>query len=156
MNAIKFFSRTCQLAGSSRDSLPRFIAKMRSQLWLSSSVESHHSELEKFIEQKDFCGWIALEGQQHIGLAEAYVRPFANGCTSQPVIFLEGVWVAPSYRQKRVGLESLTAVEKWARAKGIMEIGSDAELDNELSHLCHKHWGFEETERVIYYRKVLV
>ena len=35
------------------------------------------------------------------------------------------------------------------------ELGSDAVFDNKPSRVAHKAWGFEETERVIYYRMKL-
>ena len=41
------------------------------------------------------------------------------------------------------------------RARGFREIGSDALLDNRASHAAHAGWGFAETERVVYFRKVL-
>jgi aminoglycoside 6'-N-acetyltransferase I len=79
----------------------------------------------------------------------------ANGCNSKPVVFFEGAWVNEQYRKSGVGRKFVQAVEDWARSLGIHEVGSDAELQNTLSHICHEKWGFEETERVIYYRKNL-
>ncbi len=40
-------------------------------------------------------------------------------------------------------------------ARGLRELGSDALMDNTASHAAHRAWGFTETERVIYFRKVL-
>ena len=129
--------------------------KMRLELWSTSSSEEHRKELQEMVGTNTFQGWIAFEGDEKIGFAEASIRPFANGCENRPVVFFEGVWVRDSYRNKGVGREFVKAVEDWAKQKGIMEIGSDAELPNTLSHDCHQSWGFEETERVVYFRKKL-
>lgn len=132
-------------------------ALMRTSLWPSSSHEQHLADLNKELKNLDsFQGWIALDGDKYIGFAEASVRPFANGCVSRPVVFFEGIWIDESYRQSGVGREFVKAVESWAKIKGFDEIGSDAEVENNLSHLCHKKWGFEERERVVYYRKKII
>jgi aminoglycoside 6'-N-acetyltransferase I len=40
-------------------------------------------------------------------------------------------------------------------ARGFSEIGSDALVENNLSHAAHRSWGFSETERVVHFRKLL-
>jgi aminoglycoside 6'-N-acetyltransferase I len=71
------------------------------------------------------------------------------------VPFLEGLWVDPKFRHRGVGRQLVRAVEAWARRKGFRELGSDAYLSNALSHRAHRAYGFRETERVIYFRKIL-
>ncbi len=90
-----------------------------------------------------------------LGFAEVYVRDFANGCESQPVPFLEGIWVDRSQRRHGLGRQLIETIEAWARSKGFKELGSDAELHTTLSHRAHAGWGFEETERDVYFRKTL-
>ncbi len=43
----------------------------------------------------------------------------------------------------------------WGRALGASEFASDALLDNVASHAFHRAIGFEETDRVVYFRRVL-
>ncbi|MCB1179681.1 MAG: GNAT family N-acetyltransferase, partial [Leptospiraceae bacterium] len=76
-----------------------------------------------------------------------------NGCDSRPVVFLEGIWVGDQYRQKGVGRLLVTEISNWSRVNGFTEIGSDVEIDNTISNISHIKWGFEEMERVVYYRK---
>ena len=47
------------------------------------------------------------------------------------------------------------AAERWARAQGCREFGSDAELDNDISHTAHRALGFEEVVRIVSYKKLL-
>jgi RimJ/RimL family protein N-acetyltransferase len=46
-------------------------------------------------------------------------------------------------------------VEDWAIGLGCAEFISDVELYNKASQQAHEALGFEETERVVYYRKRL-
>jgi aminoglycoside 6'-N-acetyltransferase I len=100
-------------------------------------------------------GFLAREADRVVGFAELGVRPYANGCDSQPVAFLEAIWVAPEARRRGVGRALIAHLEAVARAEGQTELGSDALLDNAASHAAHRAWGFAETERVVYFRKGL-
>lgn len=130
-------------------------AAMRAELWKSASAEEHLAELKEFFGQETFQGWVGVEGEDFVGFTEASIRPYANGCETRPVAFLEGIWVHPNFREKGVGRKFVHEVEVWARSKGLKELGSDAELANLVSQSCHRKWGFVETERVVYYRKKL-
>jgi aminoglycoside 6'-N-acetyltransferase I len=37
----------------------------------------------------------------------------------------------------------------------MVELASDADIANAVSHATHRALGFQETERVVYFRKVL-
>jgi aminoglycoside 6'-N-acetyltransferase I len=47
------------------------------------------------------------------------------------------------------------AVEAWAREQGYTEIASDTWLDNETSIRAHLALGYEESERLVHFRKSL-
>jgi aminoglycoside 6'-N-acetyltransferase I len=129
---------------------------MRRLLWPNASAEEHRAEIGELRARAEFAAFVARDGAgAALGFAELYVRPFANGCASRPVPFLEGIWVAPPERGRGVGRALLVAVEAWCRAHGHTELGSDAQIDNEGSHRAHSAWGFAETERVVYFRKPL-
>ena len=89
------------------------------------------------------------------GFASYALRPWAEGCASMPVPYLEGWWVAPELRRRGVGRALVAAIEAWARAHGHVELGSDALVDNHTSHAAHAALGFDEVERVVAYRKRL-
>lgn len=54
-----------------------------------------------------------------------------------------------------VGGALLAAAEAWARGKGCAEMSSDCLLANDVSLAAHRALGYEETERLIHFRKVL-
>lgn len=49
----------------------------------------------------------------------------------------------------------VAAAERWAINRGCREFASDAALKNETSHAMHRTLGFHETERVVFFRKLL-
>jgi aminoglycoside 6'-N-acetyltransferase I len=58
-------------------------------------------------------------------------------------------------RRQGVGRALLAAAEAWARAMGHSEIGSDALLDNVVSHRAHVASGYAEVVRLVVFRKAL-
>ena len=80
---------------------------------------------------------------------------YVNGTSSTPVAFIEGIYVAPQFRRQGVGRSLVAVVAGWARDRGCTELASDALLENTASHAMHSALGFEETERVVFFRKQL-
>jgi aminoglycoside 6'-N-acetyltransferase I len=129
---------------------------MRQALWPDATASEHADEVRVLMVRPEFAAFVARDGAaEAIGFAQVYVRPFANGCDSRPVPFLEGIWVAPEARGRGVGSALLGAIEEWSRDRGFVELGSDALIGNTASHSVHAAWGFAETERVVYFRKAL-
>jgi aminoglycoside 6'-N-acetyltransferase I len=91
-----------------------------------------------------------------IGFVEASLRhDHVNGTETSPVVFLEGIYVAPEFRRQGIAKELVARVAVWGKSRGCTEFASDAFPDNELSHSVHQALGFEETDRVVYFRKAL-
>jgi aminoglycoside 6'-N-acetyltransferase I len=80
-------------------------------------------------------------------------RSWASPKRLWPVAFLEGIYVRPTDRRKGVTRSLVDAIEAWGREHGCAELASDALLDNTQSHGFHAAAGFEETERVVFFRK---
>jgi aminoglycoside 6'-N-acetyltransferase I len=96
-------------------------------------------------------------GGAALGFVEASKRlDYVNGTDSSPVAFLEGIYVVPQFRRQGVARTLVAAVMKWARAQGCHELASDSLLWNTDAHAAHRALGFEETQRVVYFRKVLL
>lgn len=93
--------------------------------------------------------------QRGIGLAELSIRPYAEGCDTQSVAYLEGWYVVPDCRGQGVGRALMLAAETWGRSQGCREFASDAEVDNEVSRLAHIALGFEDVGLIRCFRKDL-
>lgn len=131
-------------------------AEIRGSLWPDDSLEMHLREIDEMLVAIDAWGFIAefVDGVA-AGFAELALRKYANGCTTRPVPFLEGIWVKAEFRRQGIGARLVKYAGAFAIARGFLEMGSDAEIDNRISHAAHLGWGFSETERVVYFRKAL-
>lgn len=90
-----------------------------------------------------------------VGFAELSTRPYAEGCVTSPVGFLEGWYVEPDHRGSGVGRMLVEAGEEWARRLGLTELASDTDLENEAGAAIHAAVGFEEVGRIRCFRKEL-
>ncbi len=130
-------------------------AGMRAALWPEASGEEHARDIDDMLRSDRSWGFIAELDGAPAGFAELAIRDYANGCASRPVPFLEGIFVRDEFRRRAVGARLLTYVEEFIAARGFTEIGSDTDVANTASHAAHRGWGFVETERVVYFRKML-
>ena len=116
---------------------------------LESGMREHRarSDAEVFVAERED-GSIA-------GFVEVGARPYADGCDTSPVGYIEAWYVEPDTRRKGYGGALLEAAENWARGRGYREIASDAQLNNEISHAAHRQAGYAEVDRIVQFRKVL-
>jgi aminoglycoside 6'-N-acetyltransferase I len=134
-------------------------SEMRYALWTWDTVADHTEEAEELYlsSNPDRHALIALDDNGvALGFAEATLRrDYVEGCDTSSVVFLEGVYVLPEARLGGVAHALVDAVAEWGKANGCTEFASNALLDNIDSHRFHAAIGFEETERVVYFRKEL-
>jgi len=131
---------------------------LRQALWPHCTREEHLSEMSLFCASPErYAQFIAYaESSSAVGFIEAAARSdYINGTSSSPVAFLEGIYVMPEARRKGVARSLVSAVERWALGVGSREFASDASIENHLSHAAHRALGFQETERVVFFRKPL-
>ncbi len=97
----------------------------------------------------------ASPGGELVGFAEVSVRDWAEGCCTRPVGYIEAWYVRPSYRRTGIGRRLIEAAEDWALSRGCTEMGSDADLWNEVSHRAHAALGYAEVGRAVLFSKRL-
>lgn len=131
---------------------------LRLALWPHSSQQEHLAEMASFIAKPErYVQFVAYsESRLPVGLIEASLRyDYVNGTETSPVAFLEGVYVVTELRRQGIAARLVATVAEWAQSKGCAEFASDTLIDNEVSQTVHQALGFEETERVMFFRKVL-
>ena len=131
--------------------------RMRSSLW-PESISRHPADIDAYLsgEARDAIVLVAQREDGSLGgFLEAGTRPWAEGCSSSPVGYVEGWWVDPDVRRTGVGARLMAAAEDWARSRGLVEMASDTELVNELSQSVHRSLGYEEAERIVCFLKRL-
>ena len=89
------------------------------------------------------------------GFVEVGTRPYADGCDTSPVGYIEAWYVDPDVRRAGHGRALLRSAEQWALERGYAEMASDALLDNHVSHRAHERSGYIEVDRVVQFRKPL-
>lgn len=133
-------------------------SRLRHALWPSASASEHGRDIDKtfFSGARSPIAFMAIADGELVGFAEASLRQdYVNGCKTSPVAFLEGIYVAPAVRRQGVAKALCAAVEAWGRQQGCSEFASDTALDNETSQRLHAALGFAETQRVVFFRKVI-
>ena len=131
-------------------------ADMRAALWPEETSQDHVEGIERVLGSGHAWGLVAeTRDGAAVGFAEVAIRPYANGCDSQPVAFLEGIWVNSELRRRGIGAGLIKHVEAFLVARGFCELGSDTQIDNRAAQAAHLGWKFSQTERVVYFRKCL-
>jgi aminoglycoside 6'-N-acetyltransferase I len=131
--------------------------RMRRLLWPGVSVEDLESEMGSYVMQGEcLLSWVAEKADKRlIGFLEASVREQAEDCDTRNVGYIEGWYVEPDFRQTGVGGTLVHHAERWARSRGCKEMASDRDIGNDVSRNAHRALGYEETSRLIHFRKKL-
>lgn len=133
-----------------REDLPAYLA-LRRELWPEAGEEG----VEALLEGLRQAAFVAEVEGELLGFVEVGLRPYAEGCETSPVGYLEGWYVRPPWRRQGVGRALVERAEAWARAQGCTEMASDAQLENLLGQEAHRHLGYQEVERIVCFRKPL-
>jgi aminoglycoside 6'-N-acetyltransferase I len=136
---------------------PRWLA-LRRALWPDEN-DSHPREIAAFFAGPRRLPLEVLVAEDSargvLGFVELSIRPYAEGCETARVGFLEGWYVVPEARREGVGRALVAAAEAWARGQGCREFASDTELDNAPSTTAHQALGFEAVCAIRCFRKDL-
>jgi catechol 2,3-dioxygenase-like lactoylglutathione lyase family enzyme len=138
---------------------------MRRLLWPPEESEDHAAEIARFFGGDSIVSCpgggaaavLVVERDQGGlgGFVEAGLRPFAEGCETRPVGYVEGWFVDEDLRRRGVGRALLAAAEAWAIGEGCAEMASDCDPANEASRLAHLASGYVERGRAVQLAKRL-
>jgi aminoglycoside 6'-N-acetyltransferase I len=129
---------------------------LRTSLWPHASESEHLREMADVLARGHYVRLAFAQDGSAIGFVEASKRvDYVNGTSSSPVVFLEGLYVEPASRRNGVARALVAGVEHWAQAERCSELASDSPLENVEAHAAHRALGFEEMERVVYFRRAV-
>lgn len=134
------------------EDLPAYLP-LRAALWPEGGDDVE--EVERFLADAEQAAFVAEVEGRLVGFVEVSLRPYAEGCHTRPVGYLEGWYVAPGWRGRGIGRALVKAAEDWARGKGCREMASDTELGNFLGQEAHRRLGYQEVERIVCFQKDL-
>jgi aminoglycoside 6'-N-acetyltransferase I len=131
--------------------------RMRCALWPDCSEAMHELEIEQQIRQAD-AGAVFVFEREGGGLGafiELSIRDRVDGSFSERVGYVEGWYVDSDLRGSGVGRQLMASAEQWTTGRGLTELASDAEIENEGSIRAHHALGFRETFRLAHFLKQL-
>jgi len=131
--------------------------RIRSDFWADHAY-THAGEIDQFFAgslEEPTAVLVIEESGSLIGLAELSIRPYAEGCLTNRVGYLEGWYVDSAFRGQGIGRALLAAAEDWARDQECTEFASDTTVDDELSRKAHLACGFEDAGLIRCFRKSL-
>ncbi len=124
------------------------LVAFRRDLWPDGPEAEHRAELDAYFAGKareSLTVLVAVDpASTPIGFCELSIHPYAEGCSSERVGYLEGWYVLPDARRQGVGRALVDAALDWARGQGLTEFASDTAADNTLSAAAHRALGFED------------
>lgn len=130
-------------------------ARLRRALWPDCTGARLRLEMREQRSDRRKFGVLVLDrGDGRLGgFVELALRDGVDGAARETTAFLEGWFVDAELRGQGWGAQLIAAAEAWARARGMVELASDAELENTASIAAHAALGFRETFRTVQFLK---
>jgi aminoglycoside 6'-N-acetyltransferase I len=128
---------------------------MRRRLWPDCTGARAALEMrEQLGEPKKFGVLVIDAGAGRLaGFIELALRDGVDGAARETTAFVEGWYVERRLRGAGWGRKLVVAAGRWARARGMKELASDAETWNRRAIAAHRAVGFRETFRVVQFLK---
>ena len=124
------------------------------RLWPDNIYEDLIDEFKSLIHHDNQRVFLYHDNHLNVGFAHVSLRvDYVEGTETSPVGFLEGIYVLPEYRNCGIARALITTCEQFAKENGCTEFASDCELTNIDSILMHEKLGFEETNRIVCFKK---
>jgi aminoglycoside 6'-N-acetyltransferase I len=134
----------------------KIVAELAMLLWPDNEINDLEEEMMRYIISDNGAVFISFIETIPVGFAQCNLRnDYVEGTESRLVGYLEGVFVKVEYRKRGIGKKLLLQCEEWAKSNGCSEFASDCELNNTESLKFHLQLGFEETNRIICFKKNL-
>ena len=130
--------------------------RLRHALWDDAELAQLEEELDEHLRNPSLGAFVLDRGDWKLGgFLETSIRPWAEGCTTSNVGYIEGWFVDADLRGHGWGRRLVEVAETWAREKGCREMGSDTWIENQNGRDAHKALGYEERMFAVHFRKLL-
>ena len=128
---------------------------MRKGIWPEAPDDYMSFDMDNILASDNDAIFFAVVDVRPVGMIEARLREYGEGCETSPVGYIEAWFVYPEMRGRGIAGVLTLAAEDWARSKGCTEMASDTWLDNGSSIRAHLKMGYFEVERLAHFVKRL-
>ena len=130
--------------------------RMREELYGELDPGFHEAEMELIHASPQTACFLGFaDSGAAIAMLEISLRNFVDGCLGGPVGYIKGIYVVPGERERGYGRELTEFAADWFRSKGCRDMAADAELSNLAAQDFLIGEGFDETYRIIEYKRSL-
>ena len=130
--------------------------RLRQSVYKGLEESFHDEEMEILFRSSEATSFLGLSDDgEAIGMLELSLRNFVDGCLGGPIGYIEGIYLAPDCRGQGLGREMIEFAAEWFLSKGCREMAADSELENTSAQQFFVGNGFEETFRVVEFKKAL-
>jgi len=113
-------------------------------------------EFNDILESPKETAFLCKDDKKLIAFINLSIRfDYVAGSTTNPVGYIEGIYVDPKHRKQGLAKELIKIAEQWSLKKGCKELASDAELENIDSQKFHKNLKFKEVNRTVSFIKTI-
>lgn len=106
-----------------------------------------------FNSQNRACFIILADSNEVMGFLEVALRNLVDGCLGSPVGYIEGLYLKPPYRGLGYGRQVVELAAEWFGDRGCQEMATDTELENINAQKFYESIGFQETYRIVEFKK---
>ena len=136
-------------------SIPQ-LALLALELWPGCNFEEETENCRDVLRSENQTIFLARIGDHAVGFIQLSVRTdYVEGTSTTPVAYVEGLYVAPAFRQQGIAGILVEKAETWALSRNCTEMASDAEITNSDSIAFHRALGFAEASRVVCFVKLI-
>lgn len=129
------------------------LSEMACMLFKSDKKEITEEFVELLKSQKSII-YIAVDDDKVVAFAQFELRyDYVEGTNTSPVGYIEGIYVQKEYRNIGLASQLVKRGEQWAKQKGCTQMASDCELSNIDSYKFHTRIGYEETNKIVCFKK---
>lgn len=130
------------------------LTKLALDLWPENEYEDLKNEYYTLLKSENHKVFLYIVDDLPIAFIQLSIRSdYVEGSESNPVGYVEGIFVNPNLRRQGISKELMIKGEEWVKEKGCKQIGSDIEYDNDTSYHFHINIGFKEANRIICFIK---
>ncbi len=129
---------------------------MRQEVYGDLDAGFHEAEMELIFSSAHATCFLGLgETGTAVAMLEVSLRNFVDGCLGGPVGYIEGIYVTRGQRKQGYGRELSEFAANWFRSRGCRDMAADAELTNVAAQDFLTRTGFDETYRIVEYKRSL-